>query len=73
MYVIAIGWLYVAALMALTEGSVVAGLLTFLLYGLLPLALFLWLVGTPARRRLARKPLGDRVGQHDRTDAQGDE
>lgn len=72
MYVIAIGWLYVAALMALTEGSVVAGLLTFLFYGLLPLALFLWLAGTPARR-LARKPLGDRVGDHDRTDAQGDE
>jgi uncharacterized membrane protein len=73
MYVIAIGWLYVAALMALTEGSVAAGVLTFLFYGLLPLALFLWLAGTPARRRLARKPLGDRVGEHDRTDAQGDE
>jgi biotin transporter BioY len=73
MYVIAIGWLYVAALMALTEGSVVAGLLSFFFYGLFPLALFLWLVGTPARRRLARKALGERMGSHDRGNAQGDE
>lgn len=59
MYIIALGWLYVVLMMALTEPSVIAGLATFALYGLAPLALFLWLVGTPERRRrrsAANKP-----------------
>ena len=51
MYIVAIGWLYVTVLMALTEASVTAGILTLLFYGLLPLALLLWLCGGPARRR----------------------
>lgn len=51
MYVIAIGWLYVTLLMAATEANLTAGVLTFTLYGLVPLALFLWLFGTPQRRR----------------------
>ncbi|WP_300337603.1 hypothetical protein [Accumulibacter sp.] len=54
MYIVAIGWLYVTVLMALTESSVVAGLLTLLFYGLLPTALLLWLFGGPVRRRRAR-------------------
>jgi membrane protein implicated in regulation of membrane protease activity len=51
MYIIAIAWLYVTVLMAAAETSVVAGALTFTFYGLLPLALLLWLFGTPVRRR----------------------
>jgi hypothetical protein len=51
MYVIAIAWLYVTVLMAATEPNLTAGVLTFVLYGLLPLALLLWLFGTPQRRR----------------------
>ena len=51
MYLIAIGWLYVTLLMALTEGSVVAGVLSFVFYGLAPTALLMWLLGTTARRR----------------------
>jgi hypothetical protein len=54
MYIVAIAWLYVVMLMALTEESVIAGIMTVLLYGLAPLALFLWLVGTPQRRRNRR-------------------
>lgn len=54
MYIVAIGWLYVTVLMALTESSVVAGVLTLLFYGLLPTALLLWLFGGPVRRRRAR-------------------
>jgi hypothetical protein len=50
MYIVAIAWLFVTVLMALTERSVIAGLLTFLLYGLAPLMLFWWIVGTPRRR-----------------------
>jgi hypothetical protein len=54
MYIIAIGWIYVTLLMALTENNITAGILTFGLYGLAPLALVLWLLGTPARRRAKR-------------------
>ena len=51
MYIIVIAWLYVIVLMAATEKSVVAGLLTLTFYGLAPVALFLWIFGTPGRRR----------------------
>ena len=50
MYIVAIAWLFVTILMGLTERSVTAGLLTFLLYGLAPLLLFWWVVGAPKRR-----------------------
>jgi hypothetical protein len=51
MYIVAIAWLYVALMMAITEPSLIGGVLSFLFYGLLPLALLLWLFGGPARRR----------------------
>lgn len=51
MYIVAIGWLYVVLMMSLTEQSWIAGADTFLLYGVAPLALFLWIVGSPARKR----------------------
>jgi hypothetical protein len=54
MYVIAIAWLYVTVLMAATEPNLTAGVLTFVCYGLLPLAVLLWLFGTPQRRRQAQ-------------------
>lgn len=62
MYIIAIAWLYVTLMMALTEPTFVAGALTFVFYGLLPCALLLWLIGTPQRRRnrlvqVAEQPL----------------
>jgi len=53
MYIVAIAWLYVTLMMAITEKNVVAGVMTFVFYGVLPLALVLWLVGVP-RRRLAK-------------------
>lgn len=51
MYLVAIAWLYVTLLMAAAERNVVSGVMTFLIYGLAPLALFLWLFGTPQRAR----------------------
>ncbi|MCB1909023.1 MAG: hypothetical protein KDH15_16795 [Rhodocyclaceae bacterium] len=59
MYIIAIAWLYVVLLVAAADSSVVGGVLTFVFGGLGPLALFLWLVGTPARRR-GRRPSSSR-------------
>jgi hypothetical protein len=51
MYIIAIAWLYVTLLMALTESGWVAGIMTFFFYGLCPLGILLYLMGTPERRR----------------------
>jgi hypothetical protein len=75
MYVIAIGWLYVALLMAATEPNLTAGVLTFAVYGLAPLALLLWLFGTPQRRRnrLSREALDEVVGEDDGADARRDQ
>ena len=71
MYVIAIGWLYVTLLMAATETNITAGVLTFVVYGAAPLALFLWLFGTPQRNRnrLSREKIDDAVGKDDGADA----
>ncbi len=70
MYIIAIGWLYVVLMMAFTETSITAGVMTFLFYGLAPLAVFLWLFGTPQRRRsMAAK---EKAGKPDGTDAKPD-
>lgn len=70
MYIVAIGWLWVVLMMAVTEPSLTAGLLTFVFYGLAPLALFLWLVGTPARRRRRLLMMSDQeVRQQDDADA----
>jgi hypothetical protein len=75
MYVIAIGWLYVTLLMAATETNLTAGVLTFALYGIAPLALLLWLFGTPQRRRnrLAREAVDQVVGKNDGADARSDQ
>lgn len=55
MYVIAIAWLYVIVVVSVANPTVVGGVLTFVFAGLGPLALFLWLAGTPARRRAAAR------------------
>ena len=50
------GWLYVALMMAVAEatndnGTVLGGVITFVLYGLGPVLLVLYLMGSPARRK----------------------
>lgn len=51
MYIIAIGWMWVVLMMAITEPNIVAAILSLVFYGVLPCSLLLWLMGTPARRR----------------------
>jgi membrane protein implicated in regulation of membrane protease activity len=58
--IVGLGWLYVALMMAAAEataprGSLLGALLTFALYGVGPLALLLYLLDTPARRRRRRQ------------------
>lgn len=60
MYLVAIGWLYVVLMMAVAEalspqGSVLGAVITFVLYGLLPLGLVVYIGGTPARRKRLRE------------------
>lgn len=56
MYLTVIAWIYVVLLMSIAEatsttGTVLGALMTFLLYGLLPLAIVMYVIGTPSRRR----------------------
>ncbi len=51
MYIVAIAYIYVIFMIAVTDKSIVGGIITFVLLGLFPLAIFLWIFGTPARRR----------------------
>ena len=59
MMIVAMAWLYVALMMAVAEatntnGSVLGAIVTFVLYGLLPVLLVLYLMGTPARKKAIR-------------------
>jgi hypothetical protein len=59
MYIIPIAWLYVALMMSVAEatnttGTVLGAIVTFILYGALPIALMLYFMGTPARKRALR-------------------
>jgi hypothetical protein len=59
MYLVVIAWLYITLLMAVAEataanGTVLGAIVTFVLYGLLPLGLVLYILGTPARKRALR-------------------
>jgi hypothetical protein len=56
MYLVAIAWMFVVVLMAAAEamspiGSVLGALITLALYGVLPLSIVLYVMGTPLRRR----------------------
>jgi len=56
MYLVVIAWLYVTLMMAVAEatspvGSVLGAIVTFVLYGLLPLSILVYILGTPGRKR----------------------
>lgn len=60
MYLVAIAWMYVVLMMCLVEaaspqGTLLGAIVTYFLYGLAPLALVLYLIGTPARKRKLRQ------------------
>ena len=56
MYIVAIAWMFVVTLMSVVEattsnGTVLGAFFTFLLYGVLPLGLVLYLLGAPLRAK----------------------
>ena len=73
MYIVAIAWIYVVLMMSITETSFIAGLMTFFWYALAPLALFLWLAGTPQRRRAKRSMAAEKsTSEPDGSDTKSD-
>ncbi len=59
MYLVALGWLYVALMMAAAEatspsGSVLGAVFTFIAYGVAPVALVIYVLNTPARKAKLR-------------------
>lgn len=57
MHLVALGWIYVVMMMAVAEalssqGTVLGAVITFVMYGVLPLAVVLYILATPARKRL---------------------
>ncbi|AVS67105.1 hypothetical protein C8245_16690 [Paracidovorax avenae] len=60
MYLVIIGWLYVTVMMAAAEaaspqGSLLGAAVTFVLYGLVPISIVAYILGTPARKRALRQ------------------
>lgn len=54
MLIVAVAWIYVVGLMALTEPSIVAGIVTFLFYCVLPLGTLMYIAGTGKRKARRR-------------------
>ena len=59
MLIVAIAWMYVVLMMAVAEalssqGTMLGAVFTFLLYGVLPLSVLLYILGTPGRKRARR-------------------
>lgn len=59
MYIVPIAWIYVALMMSVAEatnsnGTVMGAIFTFLIYGLLPVGLVVYIMGTPGRKRAIR-------------------
>ena len=57
MWIVALGWIYVVGLMAITETTVVAGIMTFFGYCVLPLSILFYLTGS--KRRRARRGMAE--------------
>jgi membrane protein implicated in regulation of membrane protease activity len=56
MWIIAIAWIYVVVLMAATEPTVVAGIMTFAFYCALPLSILFYITGAKRRQRRGPSP-----------------
>ncbi|WP_412480455.1 hypothetical protein [Azonexus sp. IMCC34839] len=52
--IIVIGWLYVTLLVAANEPSIIAGIISFAFYGLLPCGLIIYFAGSKVRRERRR-------------------
>ncbi len=81
MHLVALAWIYVVLMMAVVEalspqGSVLGALVTFMLYGVLPLSIVLYVMGAPMRRRARQRAQASASSsaahEHGRGQAAGD-
>lgn len=79
MYLVVIAWMYVVLMMSVAEatnstGTVIGAIVTFFLYGLLPMALVVYLMRTPQRRKThrAREAAEDAARQQPPASSDGD-
>lgn len=72
MYIVAIGWAYVILMMAITASSIGKALAILIFLGVLPLALFVYVVDGPQRRRRSAAALNQESDQRDTTDPHSD-
>ena len=75
MYLVIITWLYVTLMMAVAEatsstGSLLGAFITFVLYGLLPMGIVAYILGTPGRKRAIRAREQALQAAHDAQQAQ---
>lgn len=68
MYLIVIAWIYVVFMMSVAEatnsnGTLLGALMTFVLYGLGPVALVVYLMGAPARSKAIKKRAAEERAQ----------
>jgi cytochrome c biogenesis protein CcdA len=74
MWIVALGWSYVVVLMAATETSLVAGIMTFFGYCVLPLSIVFYITGSKRRRaRRAAESAADKAPRADPDGAGGNE
>ena len=60
MYLIVIAWIYVVLMMSIAEatnttGTLLGAIVTFVLYGVVPVTLVVYLMGAPARSKAIKK------------------
>jgi membrane protein implicated in regulation of membrane protease activity len=60
MHIVPIAWMFVVLLMTVaeatsTQGTLLGAFFTFVLYGLLPLSILMYVLGTPGRKRARRR------------------
>ncbi len=69
MYLIVIAWIYVVLMMSVAEatnttGTLLGALVTFVLYGVGPASLVVYLMGAPARNKAVKKRQAEERAQH---------
>lgn len=69
MYLVVIAWIYVVLMMSVAEatnttGTLLGAVVTFVLYGLLPVALVVYLMRAPARNKALKKRRADELAQY---------
>lgn len=70
MYLIVIAWTYVTLMMAVAEatsptGTLLGAVITFVLYGVLPMGILVYILGTPTRKRAIKTREAAEQAAHD--------